>query len=128
MTDGIDTTLLALQRIAVYFTTDRPDQPNRVDAQWERTADGYGVHATFDGEERSALIADPDEIEFAAHSGADLYLRVWTGTESRIGPGKQFRQYGIGMHGKWEMQHFLVDGWQDHVPRSMWCKEPRGQA
>ncbi len=93
--DSVDTTLCALQRIDVHFVTCQP-WPKSV-ASWERTPDGYRVVCSCDLGTRTAELTDAAEIDFAAKSGAALFLR-----------DGDWRQYSNGLRAPYEHTAFIV--------------------
>ena len=93
--DSIDTTFIALQRVDVHFVTRQP-WPKSV-ASWERTPNGYRVVCSCDLGTRIADLTDAAEIDFAAKSGAALFLR-----------DGDWRQYSNGLCAPYEHTTFIV--------------------
>lgn len=95
MNDSVDTTLLALQRIAVHFVTKWPWPKSS--AEWSRTPNGYRVVCSCEQGTRVAELTDADEIDFASRSGADLFLR-----------DEDWRQYSNGLRDPYKHITFIV--------------------
>lgn len=90
--DGIDKTLMRLLAVEVYYVAGcNFDEWPKGDTEWERTPDGYRVTMTTPIGIRTAELTSAVEIDYAAHSGAALYLRDdWYCYSNGTRPGYEY--------------------------------------